>query len=119
MVLISATHRRLGAAGGVPLRLRLPLGRDRAALRGLLERLGLHACDLERRRLVAVDPRARLALCATAWVDGREVLAGYAATRRDGDPEPDVLLADEALAPGVGVLLRAALAEQERRRHVA
>ena len=47
---------------------------------------------------------------------GCEVLAGYAATSRDGDPEPDVLLvADEAVAPGVGALLRAALAEQSRR----
>ena len=118
-VLISATHRPLGAADGAPLRLRLPLSRDHAALRGLLGRLGLHASDLERRRLVAVDPRARLAVCATAWVDGREVLAGYAATSRDGDPEPDVLLVDEAVAPGVGALLRAALAEQSRPRRVA
>ena len=56
-VLISATHRPLGAADGAPLRLRLPLSRDHAALSGLLGRLGLHASDLERRRLVAVDPR--------------------------------------------------------------
>jgi hypothetical protein len=118
-VLISATHRPLGAADGAPLRLRLPLSRDHAALSGLLGRLGLQASDLERRRLVAVDPRARLAVCATAWLDGREVLAGYAATSRDGDAEPDVLLVDEAVAPGVGTLLRAALAEQGRPRRVA
>jgi hypothetical protein len=118
-VLISATHRSLGTADGAPLRLRLPLGRDHAALSDLLARLGLHATDLERRRLVAIDPRAHSAVCATAWVGGREVLAGYAATACDGDAEPDVLLADEAVAPGVGALLRAALVELGRPRHVA
>jgi hypothetical protein len=108
-VLLIGTH---PLPGGLGVRLRLPHGGDHAPLAGLLERLGLAAPELERRRMVALDPRHRMTVCATAWTRGGDLLVGYAAGRRDAAAEPDVLLADEAAAPGVTGLLRAALAEQ-------
>ena len=73
---------------------------------------------MEAHRLVRFDLRSRRVVCAAAWVDGAERLVGIAATSHDGDPTPEILIADEGRAPGVGRLLRAALVEQERQ-HVA
>lgn len=115
MLLIGTHH----LPGRLCVRLRLPHGGDHAPLAGLLARLGVAAPELERRRMVALDLRRRLAVCATAWTGEGELLVGYAAAPRDGAGEPDVLLADEAAAPGVGALLRAALAEHGHRAHVA
>jgi hypothetical protein len=115
-VLLIGTH---PLPGGLGVRLRLPHGGDHAPLAGLLERLGVAAPELERRRMIALDPRRRTAVCATAWTRGGELLVGYAAAPRDRGATPEVLLADEAAAPGVTRLLRAALAEQRPGARVA
>ena len=109
-MLLSGSHRVLN---GLRVRLRYPHTRDRATVAALYGRLGLPCDELELRRLLSFDLRHRRVIFAVAWVNGVETLVGAAGTTRDGDPAPDVLLADEALAPGVGELLRAALAEQE------
>jgi hypothetical protein len=115
-VLLIGTH---PLPGGLGVRLRLPRGSDHAPLARLLERLGVAAPELERRRMLALDLRRRMAVCATAWTGEGELLVGYAAARRDTGGEPEVLLADESAAPGVGALLCAALAEQGRSARVA
>ena|ERR671923_191569 len=109
-MLLASSHRVLN---GLRVRLRYPHTRDRAAVAALYGRLGLPCDELELRRLLSFDLRHRRVVFAVAWVNGVETLVGAAGTAHDGDPTPDVLLADEARAPGVGELLLAALAEQE------
>lgn len=94
---------------GTRIRLRLPHSGDRAELRALHGRLGLQADDLEIGRALRFDPRTRTTLCATVWVGGRETVVGYATTTR-GARQAETVLADERLAPGVGAIVRAALA---------
>ncbi|HYF28222.1 MAG TPA: hypothetical protein VD931_20935 [Baekduia sp.] len=96
---------------GPRVRLRLARSSDRPALGELARRTGRPCSELELQRMVRVRPRARVAICATAWVDGHEAVVGYAA----GDlaaGAPDVVLADEGLAPGVTDVLAAAVAER-------
>jgi hypothetical protein len=112
-MLLTSSHR---VDNGLWVRLRYPHTRDRSAVASLYARLGLPCDELELRRLLSFDLRRRRVVFAVAWLDGVETLVGAAGTQHDGDPTPDVLLADEALAPGVGELLRAALAEQARLR---
>ena len=114
-MMLSTTHR---LDDGLRVRLRFPYTTDRTAVLDLAERAGVAVDDMEAHRLVRFDLRRRRVVCAAAWVDGAERLVGIAATSHDGDPTPDVLIADEGRAPGVGHLLRAALVEQERQ-HVA
>lgn len=95
---------------GARVRLRLPLVHDAPALDELLARLGLATGELEARRALRWAPRRRVALCATAWDGRRESLVGFAAL--DCGPDRATVLADEERAPGVRVLLEAALAEQ-------
>jgi hypothetical protein len=108
MMLLTGSHR---LANGVRVRLRYPHARDRAAVGALHARLGLPADELEVRRMLSFDLRHRRVVVAVAWVDGVETLVGAAGGSHAGDPAPDVLLADEALAPGITELLRAALDE--------
>jgi hypothetical protein len=110
-MLLTSSHR---LPNGLRVRLRYPHTRDRAAVGALYGRLGLPCDELELRRLLSFDLRRRRVIFAVAWLDGVETLVGAAGTTHDGDPTPDVLVADESLAPGVAELLRAALAEQER-----
>jgi hypothetical protein len=112
-MLLTSSHR---IGNGLRVRLRFPHTRDRPAVAALYARLGRPCDELELRRLLSFDLRRRRVVFAIAWLDGVETLVGAAGTAHDGDPAPDVLLADETLAPGVGDLLRAALAEQERLR---
>jgi hypothetical protein len=112
-MLLTSAHR---VRNGLRVRLRYPHTRDGAALAALCARLGAACDELELRRLLSFDPRRRRVIFAVGWLDGVERLVGAATTPHDGDPTPDVLLADEALAPGVGDLLRSALEEQERAR---
>lgn len=103
---------------GRRLRVRLPHGRDRLGLIALHERLGAPLGELELTRALRFDPRTRAVACATAWVDGGELLVGYGAITL-GAEGPDLLVADDVLVPGVGRALAGALREGARRRDAA
>ena len=93
---------------GLRVRVRLPQRGDLAGLLDLHDRAGRAITEMEARRLLRYDPRARIVVCATAWVEGAERLVGFAAAEPGSDFE---LLADEAGAPGVGAVLRTDLRE--------
>jgi hypothetical protein len=102
---------------GTRVRLRLPQAGDRAGLVALHDRLGAPLDDMRMTRILRFDPRACVSVCATTLSGGTEVLVGYGHIDRDG--ESSLVVADEALAPGVAELLRAALLERTDARHVA
>ena len=104
-------ERRTTLQDGHRVRLRLPRHGDGAALRALARRLGVDADEVELARALKFDPRRRAVVCATAWVDGHETVVGWAAMDVGAD-EPDTLMADVALAPGLGRLLHAAVLER-------
>jgi hypothetical protein len=83
--------------------------RQLARLVGLLQHRPDH---LEAGRLLRFDPRERLAVCATTWSGGAETLVGYAAIDIAPGAAPDVLLSDEAAAPGLAGVLCDALAHE-------
>lgn len=101
-------------ADGARLRIRLPHRADRTGLRALLERLGLAGDDLELVRALRFAPRERVVACATAFVGGSERLVGVGAIDL-GAREPDLLVVDEAQAPGARVALAFALRERSLR----
>jgi hypothetical protein len=106
-------------ADGQRLRLRMPQGADAPRLRELLAGLGLGADDLELSRILRFDPRDRVAVVATVLADRCEVLVGLAAMDRYASA-PDLVLADERLAPGTGAILEDTLrAYTERARRIA
>ena len=94
---------------GLRVRVRLPQRGDLAGLLDLHERAGRSLTELAARRLLHYDPRARAVVCATAWVDGAETLVGFAAAAPGEGFE--IVLADEARAPGVSGVLRTDLRE--------
>jgi hypothetical protein len=110
-MLLSSAHR---LAGGRRVRLRLPYTDDHRRVADLYARVGLPLDEMGARRLLRFDARQRYVVCAVAWVDGSDVLVGLATAEPDGR----LLVADEVTAPGVGDLLRRAVAEQASR-HVA
>ena len=95
---------------GLRVRVRLPHRGDTAGLVALHERLDAPLSQLEARRLLRFDPRARAVVVATAWIDGCEEFVGYAS----GTVDEGLLtvLADEARAPGVSATLRGGLRER-------
>ena len=112
-VLLSRSHR---LADGKRVRLRLPHAGDRAGLTALHDRLGAPLDGMRLRRILRFDPRACLSVCATTFHGVTEVLVAY------GHVDPagaELIVADEALAPGVADLMRAVLAERTGSRHVA
>lgn len=96
---------------GSRVRLRLPQAADRPRLRELHERLGLACDEVELARALRFDPLERTVLCASVWTGTQELLAGWAAADR-GAVQPELLLADETLAPGIALLLTRTLAER-------
>jgi hypothetical protein len=112
----------LGLATTLPdgsrMRVRLPHALDRAGLRALHARLGLHAEEFDIAHTLRFDPRQEAVACATAWVGGSEMLVGYGAMRL-GAEEPHLLVSDEALAPGAGEALATALRERASGRDAA
>jgi hypothetical protein len=105
--------------GGQRLRLRMPHAQDRARLRELSERLGAGLDDLQLSRALRFDPRERMALVALVLVDRSEELVGYAAMERCAT-DPELVLADDARAPGAAVVLEQTLrAHGERARRIA
>ena len=103
---------------GAHLRVRLPHGSDRAGLRALLGRLGIDAEELDVARALRFDPLRQTVACASAWVEGTERLVGWGAIALGADA-PHLLLTDEALAPGAGAVLEAALLERNARHAAA
>lgn len=91
------------------MRLRLPQRADRAGLAAL----GLG--ELETGRALRFDPRERTAICAVAFVDGIDVLVGFAAIALRAGARPDLLLGDETAAPGVAALLEGVLVDRAQR----
>ena len=101
-------HRVTTLSSGTSIRVRLAHASDVPRLVELIERLGLEADDLELARALRVDPRDRVAMVAAALVDRSEELVGLALMHRFAEA-PDLVLADEALAPGVLEALEAAV----------
>jgi hypothetical protein len=95
-------------ATGQRVRVRMPRGSDRGGLEELAAR---QPGAPDAARLLRFDPRRRSVLVAAAWV-GARLVVGYAAADRGCEDEPDVLLVDEELAPGVGAILREVLAAE-------
>ena len=102
---------------GSRVRLRLPQAGDRDGLIALHDRLGAPLEPLRLARILRFDPRACVSVCATMLTGLNEVLVAYGHIDRDG--EASLVVADEALAPGVADLVRAALQERTVARHVA
>src|SRR3954464_4716737 len=113
-VLLTRTH---PLSDGSRVRLRLPHASDRAGLIGLHERVGAPLDDVRMTRILRFDPRACVSVCATVLSGLTEVLVAYGHVERDGTSS--LVVADEAAAPGVSSLVRAALAERTESRHVA
>lgn len=91
--------------GGARVRLRLARRSDVPAARRLLRECGVDATELELRRALAYDPAERRVYCALTSVGGRETLAGLGAIELKPGAEIDMLVVDEAAAPGLGQLL--------------
>ena len=93
---------------GPRVHLRLARARDGEGIASLLHEAGHKAEQLDVARLVRFDPRARCVICATGLVDGRECIVGVGAIAL-GEPEPELLVVDEARTEGLRELLRWAL----------
>src|SRR5436305_891581 len=87
---------------GPRVRLRLARPSDLPGIRTLLAARGLPATEIGLERLVRYEPRRRVVLCATAPLDGTEVMVGIGAIHLAPDAEPDVLVVDEHVTEGLG-----------------
>jgi len=103
-------------ARGPRVRLRLARMRDLPAIQALFERRGIIADELEHGRLVRVDPRERIVICATALIGSGEKIVGIGAidvARIDGDAPrplaPSLLVVDDRATEGLDHLLAGAL----------
>jgi hypothetical protein len=103
--------RSLALPGGLRVRLRLARPADAAHV----ERL-LGTRPLDARRLLRFDPSRRAVLCASVVLDGTETLVGVGGIDLRDDAEPDAVVADERLAPGLGDLVREVLRRRARSR---
>jgi hypothetical protein len=104
---------------GQRMRLRMPHAQDRARLRELLERLGVSLDDLQLSRALRFDPRERMSLVAMVLVGRSEELVGFAVMDRFA-ADPELVLADDARAPGAAAILEQTLrAHGERARRIA
>jgi hypothetical protein len=106
-------NRSTALAHGLQVLLRQPHSSDRNGLAELHERSGIPVTELELSRLLRVDGRQRAAVCATAWVGGTHALVGFAVAER-GAAQPELLLAEDSVAPELAELLTAALFERAR-----
>lgn len=101
-------NRSTALPDGTRVRIRLPHGSDRPALRALHERAGVPIDELALTRLLRVDPRERCALIATAWSAGTEAIVGFAAGDLGAD-EPDTIVLDPRYRGDLAELLTQAL----------
>ena len=99
---------------GPRVRLRYAKRSDVRGLRLLLEQRGIEPTEFELNRLVRFDPAHRAVICATAPIDGTELIVGVGAIDLTAHAEPDTLVIDEALADGLTELLASALVGRAR-----
>ena len=99
---------------GPRVRLRYARRSDLPGLRLLLAQRGIEADDVALGRLVRYDPSRRAVICATAPVDGTELIVGVGAIDLRSDGEPETLVVDEALTEGLVELLASALVGRAR-----
>lgn len=103
---------------GVRVRLRHPHLRDRAGVVALLQRVGLDVEELDLQRGLRFDPRTRAVVCATLWNGAGESVVGLAAITYGAD-RADLLIADNAMAPGLAAALQDTLAGADAVRRAA
>ena len=92
--------------------LRLARSRDAGGVADLLWAHGQEPDELELARLVRFDPRRRLAIVATALLEGVETVVGIGAVDLEPDssgPKTTYVLVDESRTDGLDQLLRSAL----------
>ena len=117
---MAVLSRTFALASGPRVRLRLAVPADARHIARLLDERGVHATELDVRRLLAFSPSRRLVVCALAPLDGRETLVGVAGIDLERDADVDTLVVDERLTDGLGELMVSELTERAARsRHVA
>jgi hypothetical protein len=89
--------------------LRLVRRRDLEAVGDLYARQEIPVHELSLARLVSFDLLTMLVLCATALVDGREMILGVGAVELARPTEPTLIVVDEAETEGLRELLSDAL----------
>jgi hypothetical protein len=99
---------------GPRVRLRYARRSDLPGLRALLQQRGIEPTELELTRLVRYDPRRRAVICATAPINGTELIVGAGAIALEEEALPETLVVDEALTDGLAELLGAALVGRAR-----
>jgi hypothetical protein len=99
---------------GPRVRLRYARRSDLPGLRALLRRRGVEPTELEVTRLVRYDPQRRAVICATAPINGTELIVGVGAIALEEEALPETLVVDEALTDGLAELLGAALVGRAR-----
>jgi hypothetical protein len=98
---------------GPRVRLRYVRRSDLPGLRALLTQRGIEADEVALGRLVRYDPSRRAVICATAPLDGTELIVGVGAIDFEQDA-PETLVVDEALTDGLVDLLASALVGRAR-----
>jgi hypothetical protein len=104
-------NRSTTLASGQRIRLRLPHGSDRGALRALHARAGQRIDDRDASRLMGHDPRLRAVVCAVGWTADGQAMLGFAAGDA-GAEGPDVLVVDPAAGTELAAVLTRALAQR-------
>jgi hypothetical protein len=99
---------------GPRVRLRYARRSDLPGLRALLRQRGIEPTELELTRLVRYDPQRRAVICATAPINGTELIVGVGAIALEEEALPETLVVDEALTDGLVELLGAALVGRAR-----
>jgi hypothetical protein len=99
---------------GPRVRLRYARRSDLPGLRALLRQRGVEPTELEVTRLVRYDPQRRAVICATAPINGTELIVGVGAIALEEEALPETLVVDEALTDGLAELLGAALVGRAR-----
>jgi hypothetical protein len=99
---------------GPRVRLRYARRSDLPGLRALLRQRGVEPTELEVTRLVRYDPQRRAVICATAPINGTELIVGVGAIALEEEALPETLVVDEALTDGLVELLGAALVGRAR-----
>jgi hypothetical protein len=103
--------RSFSLPSGPRVRLRLARGHDLPAISALLERCGIAADELELARLLRVDPRRTIVICAGALVGSGEEIVGIGAIDVDTEAQigPCGVIVDDRITHGLDELLRSAL----------
>lgn len=98
-------------ARGPRVRLRLAIGRDQRAIERLLMHAAFTSPELTAARLVRVNPRRSLVICALGLIGSRETLLGIGEIElgHGTAAEPGLVVVDDRLTEGLQHLLHDAL----------